>query len=78
MFKLPRLKVKTIRELQPVEEVYDFEKGRYLFVSDALILVEGCRINSYRELEELAARDEYRNREFIEVVLLPLEVAGGG
>jgi len=78
MTGLPKLKVKTIRELEPVEEVRDFEQGRYLFVSDALILIEGLRINSYDELVQLAAQDEYRNREFLEVVLLPLEVAGGG
>ena len=78
MPKLPQLKIKTIRELQPVEEMQDFERGRYLFVSDALIMVEGYRINSYAELVQMAARDDYGGREFLEVVILPLEVASGG
>ncbi len=33
---------------------------------------------SYEELVKLAAQEEYRNREFLEVVLLPLEAAAGG
>ena len=78
MSKFPKLKIKTLRELRPVEEVRDIEQSRYLFLADAMILVEGHRINTYDELIQLATRDEYKNQEFLEVVLLPIEVAGGG
>ncbi len=78
MPKLPKLKVSTIRELQPVEEVLDLEQAKYLVFANAIILVEGHRIISYEELVQLAAQERYRNREFLEVDLLPIEVAGGG
>ena len=78
MTKLPKLKIKTIRELHPVEEVRDFEQAKYLFAADAVILVEGYRIVSYEELVQLASQETYRNYEFLEVVLLPFEFGGGG
>ncbi len=78
MTKLPELKFSTIRGGELSEEVRDFESARYIFVADAIILVEGYRTNSYEELLELASRNEYRGREFLEVVILPLEVAAGG
>ena len=78
MPKLPKLKVKVIRALQPVEEVRDFEEAKYLFFADAIILVEGYRIISYEELVQLASQEKYRNSEYLEVVLLPLEAGGGG
>ena len=78
MPKLPKLKVRTMRELKLVEEVLDINQARHLFYSEAHILVEGKRMLSHDELVKLAAQEEYRNREFLEVVLLPLEAAAGG
>ncbi|HSW56845.1 MAG TPA: hypothetical protein VLH15_00420 [Dehalococcoidales bacterium] len=41
-----------------------------------IILVDGQRVHSYDELVRLATSDKYRNREIIEVIILPA-VAGG-
>ncbi len=35
-----------------------------------MILVEGKRVRSYDELVQLAAQEKFKNKEFIEVVLL--------
>jgi len=78
MPKLPKLKVRTIRELELVEEVLDIEQAKYLVLATAHVLVEGQRIISYEELVQLASQEMYRDREFLEVILLPIEVAGGG
>ncbi len=78
MSKLPKLKVRTIREGKLVEEVVDFERAKYLALADAITLVEGHRIISYEELVQLVAQEEYMNREFLEVVVLPMEVPSGG
>ena len=78
MSNLPKLKVQTIRDLKLVEETLDIEQARYLVHANAHVVVEGQRINSYDELLQLANQDGYSNREFLEVVLLPIEVAGGG
>lgn len=75
---MPKLKVRTIRDLKLVEEVLDIDQARYLVFSNAQIVVEGQPVVSYEELVQLAAQKRYRNREFLEVVLLPIEVAGGG
>ena len=75
---MPQLKVQTIRDLKLVEEILDIEQARYLVHANAHVVVEGQRINSYDELVQLASQDGYKNREFLEVVLLPIEVAGGG
>ena len=78
MNKLPKLKIRTMRELKLVEEVLDINQAQHLFYSEAHILVEGQRMLSHDELVKLAAQEEYSNREFLEVVLLPLEAAAGG
>jgi hypothetical protein len=52
------------------------EAGHRLNFSDAVILADGKRVHSYDELIRLAALDNYKDKEFIEVVLLPL-ISGG-
>jgi len=42
-----------------------------------LVVVEGQVISSYEELAQLASRDDYKDREFLEVVLLPAISSGG-
>ena len=41
-----------------------------------IVLLDAKRVNSYDELARIAASDEYKNREFIEVVVI-LAIAGG-
>jgi len=78
MSKLPKLKVK--RTWNPVEETHDLEQARHLLFSreaDMLVMVEGQTVNSYEELVQLAAQDNYKDKEFLEVVLAPLWPGGG-
>ena len=74
MSNLPKLKVKSISG----EEIRDFEQGKYLpFCDYVLILVEGKVINSYEEFVQLVAQDRYKDKEFLEVTLMPLVMGGG-
>ena len=57
MTRLPKLKVRTLRDLKLVEEVIDIEQAKCLFPSDSHILVEGNRVISYEELVQLAAQE---------------------
>jgi hypothetical protein len=59
------------------EDVSELEQSKFLFIfTDKTVMVDGQKIDSYDELVRLAGTDEYRNRKFIEVVLLPTVVGG--
>jgi len=75
---LPKLKVK-LPFGYPDEDICELEQAKYRFSygDEYLVVVEGQVINSYEELAQLASRDDYKDKEFIEVVLLPA-LAGGG
>ena len=78
MSKLPKLKVK--RTWDPVEEIRDFEQAQYFLFShgaDVIVEVEGQVVKSYGELLQLASQDRYKGREFLEVSLSPVVIAGG-
>jgi hypothetical protein len=76
MSPLPRLKIKFPAGF-PSEDVCELEQARYrLNFDDGIIMVEGQTVHSYDELAGLAARDNYKDKEFIEVVLL--QVIEGG
>jgi len=79
MSDLPILKVKWLG--QPLQErTIDFEKAKHIlpFGSPATlsITVEGQMINSYDELVQLATEKHYRDKQFLEVVVIA-SVAGG-
>ena len=79
MSKLPRLKLKKPFGY-PFEETRDFEQVQYFLFSygdSAIVLVEGQVVNSYEELLQLAAQDCYKDKESLEVVLLPAAISGG-
>ncbi len=63
---------------KPSEDICDLEHAKFRFDYGAqnLVMVEGQVVNSYEELLKLAGQDCYKEREFLEVVLLP-QVAGG-
>ena len=79
MARSPKLKVKWFLESFS-EETIDLEHAKYrlpLGPPYALsVMLDGQRINSYEELVQLAAQDNYKDREFIEVVVLT--TIGGG
>jgi hypothetical protein len=59
------------------EDICELEQARYLFDFDARIVVaDGQKMNSYDELVRLAGDDNHRDKEYIEIVLLPA-IAGG-
>jgi len=75
---LPKLKI--TRAWDPTQEVRDLEQARdslFAHGSSMVILVEGRSIVSYEELVQLVRMDEYKDREFLEVVLIPDWPAGG-
>lgn len=79
MSELPKLRVKTYPE-DSDDEIRDFEKAKEFpfLLNDSLILVEGQAITSYDEFLQLAARDSYRNNEFLDVVILNYSFPDGG
>jgi len=79
MSKLPKLRVKTFPS-DSNEEIRDFEgaKDFPFLLADSLILVEGQAITSYEELFQVAMQDSYRDREFLDVVILNYSLPDGG
>ncbi len=80
MSKLPKLKVRSLLYGEPREEteIDDLEQVKSHFAADSntIVVVEGRILNSYDELIRLVAQDEYKDKELLEVMLLPL--IGGG
>ena len=75
MAKLPKLIIKPFG--YSIEVVCDLEEaGNYLNFDGGVILIEGRIIHCYDELVQVAVQDKYKDREIIEVVLLPI-ITGG-
>ena len=78
MSKLPKLKVK-LPFGYPNEDICELEQSKYRFSygGEVLVVVEGQVVNSYEELVQLVKQEDYKNKEFLEVTLLPAIVGGG-
>ncbi len=78
MSKLPKLKIR-LPFGNPSEDICDLEQAKYRFTygGEIIVVVEGQVVNSYEQLVQLAAQDAYKDREFLEVELLPAIVGGG-
>ena len=78
MSNLPKLKISSLLGSEPKEDICDLEqaKQRLDYGSETIVLVEGHMVNSHEELIQLATQNRYKDRESLEVVLLPL-IAGG-
>ena len=83
MSPLPKLRIK-IPFGDPNEAICYLEQARYRFhyghagdEGGVLVTVEVQVINSDEELVQLANREEYKDREFLNVELLPAISAGG-
>jgi hypothetical protein len=79
MTNLPKLKIK-LPFGDPSEEVCELEQAKYRFFSTSgmmVLVIDGQGLQSYEELVQLAARDMYKDREFIHAELL-VELATGG
>lgn len=79
MSKLPKLKLKKPYGY-PFEEIRDFEQAKDVLFSQGgedVVVAEGQVIKSYEELVQLATQDSYKDKEFLEVWLLAVEIGGG-
>lgn len=77
MSEFPKLKVTHLIDGHRSEEMIDFEQAPYfLFNYDVIVAVEGEVIRSYQELVQLASRERFRDRDFIEVQMETI-IAGG-
>ncbi len=62
---------------QRSEEMIDFEQApHFLFNYDVIVAVEGEIIRTYEELVQLASRDRFKDRDFLEVQMETV-IAGG-
>lgn len=78
MSALPKLKI--TKSWEPTQEVSDLEQARdslFAHGSGMIILVEGQSIVSYEELLQIASMDDYKDRECLEVVMIPASPVGG-
>ena len=76
MGNFPQLKVKGLGR-SGSEDIRDFEQARHLpFGHGIMIVVEGQVVRSYEALVHFASKDNYKDKEFLEVKILPL--LGGG
>ena len=80
MSKLPKLKVKMPNGN---EEIHEFEEAKSSFpnwaIQGILVLIDGQErqvVKSYEELVNMVAQNQYKDREFLEMVLLPF-IDGG-
>ena len=77
MSEFPKLKVTHLIDGQRSEEIFDFEQApQFLFNYDVIVAVEGEVVRTYEELVQLATRDNFKDRDFLEVQMETV-IAGG-
>lgn len=78
MSKLPKLKIQSPFGAENEGDICDLEQAKHRldYGPETVVLADGQIVNSYEELVQLAAQERYKDKEFLEVVLLPL-IAGG-
>jgi len=77
MSEFPKLKVTHLIDGQRSEEIFDFEQApHFLFNYDVIVAVEGEVVRTYEELVQLATRDNFKDRDFLEVQMETV-IAGG-
>ena len=80
MPELPKLKMQPIFDSKMEADVIDLEqaKNRFFYGHETVVLVEGQVVTSHAELVKLASQDQYKDKEFLEVTILPNTFVGGG
>jgi hypothetical protein len=77
MASLPKLKVIKSAWSDQAEEISAFEQAKnFPYHEELVIVAEGKQINSYDDLLKLAQQEQYRNKEYLEVIFLPMIVGG--
>ena len=79
MSKLPKLKIRSLLESGNETEIYDLEQAKSLLTqlpASIIVVAEGQVINSHEDLVQLATQERYQDREFLDVMVLPV-IEGG-
>ena len=72
---MPKLLIKFFGD--PGEDLCELEDAKYLLdFADRVVVVDGQEIRSYNELVKIVSREQYRDREFVEVIQIPA-ITGG-
>ena len=76
MSKLPKLRIQA--PFENINDLYNLEqaKSRIDYGAGTIVTVEGQVVSSHEGLVQMASRKQYRDREFLEVMIVPL--IGGG
>lgn len=79
MPRTPKLKIRPVFNSDAEADVCDLEqaKNRLTYGHESIVLVEGQAVNSHEELVRLASQNQGKDKEFLEVVILPNIVGGG-
>ena len=78
--KLPKPKIMYPEgyPVGPREEICELEQAKYRFnYSETVVMLEESIVHSYEQLVQLTSQDEYEDREFLQVELLPPAIEGG-
>lgn len=72
---MPKLIIKPSGQMS--DQIWDLEQARkHLNFKGKIILVDGRRVRSYDELVEVVTQERYADKEFLDVVIMPV-MAGG-
>ena len=77
MSRLPKLKIQSPFENNN-NDLYDLEqaKNRIDYGAGTIVTVEEQVVSSHEGLAQLASMEQYRDKEFLEVMVVPL-ISGG-
>ena len=76
MNKLPRLKISGLG-WEAAGKLLDFEQAKYFpYSHDLIISVEDQVVNSFEEMVQLVARGPLKDKDYVEVIFLPVIVGG--
>ena len=78
MAKLPKLKIRSLYTSKNRHAIYDLEQAKVCFnyANKSIVMLEGHMVISHKDLIKLASQEPYKDKEFLEVVLLPI-ITGG-
>ncbi len=77
MANLPKLKVNKAAWTEEAEEIQEFEQAKnFPFDQELIIVAEGRQINSYEDLLAMAQQERFKDKPYLEVIILPMIVGG--
>jgi hypothetical protein len=75
MEKLPKLKISGLG--WDDKKLHDLDEARFFaFTEDLIVTLEGQIVGSFEEIEHLTKSRNYREKEYLEIVFLPVIVGG--